>query len=197
MVNVGIYIFDDVELLDFAGPYEVFSVTKDLNNNDLFNVFTITQYGTTIRSVNGLSVNPDYSFDNHPEIQILVIPGGDGTKKEVDKKEVLHWINECFENIEIIFSVCSGARLLGKLGLLDGKESTTHHEVISELEVLAPFTKVNPLKRYVDCGKIMTAGGISAGIDLSLYIVEKLFGNSVKNKTVNYMEYGNWMNISQ
>ncbi len=192
MLNVGIFLFDDIELLDLAGPYEVFSVTSELNDYQLFKVFTITQDGREIKTVNGLKVLPDYSFDNHPAIDILVIPGGVGTKLEMNKPAVLEWIDRNYQSSQLTFSVCSGARILGKLGLLDNLESTTHHEVIPHLQEIAPRTIINRRSRFIDNGRILTSAGISAGIDLSLYGVEKLYGVKVKNKTIVYMEYGDW-----
>lgn len=195
MNNVGIFLFNDIELLDFAGPYEVFSVTSELNNYQLFKVFTISSDGTEIKSINGLRVVPDFSFDTHPPIDILVIPGGVGTRAEINKREVLEWITKIYENSRITMSVCSGARILGVLGLLDYLEVTTHHEVTNHLGEIAPNTIINQNKRYVDNGKIMTAGGISAGIDLSLHIVNKLHGEATENKTIRYMEYGDWRSL--
>lgn len=195
MNNVGIFLFNDIELLDFAGPYEVFSVTSELNNYQLFKVFTISSDGTEIKSINGLRVVPDFSFDTHPPINILVIPGGVGTRAEINKREVLDWITKIYENSRITMSVCSGARILGVLGLLDYLEVTTHHEVTNHLGEIAPNTIINQNKRYVDNGKIMTAGGISAGIDLSLHIVNKLHGETTENKTIRYMEYGDWRSL--
>lgn len=192
MYNVGIFLFDNVELLDFAGPYEVFSVTSELNDYGLFNVFSITQDGTGIKSVNGLKLIPDYSFADHPHIDILIIPGGVGTKSEMAKEPVLEWVKRNYEIAKITFSVCSGARVLGRLGILDNKECITHHEVIPHLREIAPKAKINPDRRFTDTGKVMTSAGISAGIDLSLYIVAKLYGEAVKNKTIVYMEYGDW-----
>jgi transcriptional regulator GlxA family with amidase domain len=192
MLNVGVFLFNNVELLDFAGPYEVFSVTSELNDYQLFTTFTITPYGDEIKTVNGLKVIPDYSFDNHPAMDILIIPGGVGTKEAMNKPAVLEWLQRNYETAKITFSVCSGARLLGKLGLLDNLESITHHEVIPHLQEIAPQTIINRAQRFVDNGKVMTSAGISAGIDLSLYVVEKLCGIEVKNKTMVYMEYGDW-----
>jgi len=192
MNSVGIFLFNDIELLDFAGPYEVFSVTSELNNYQLFKVFTISSDGAEIKSVNGLRVIPDYTFDNHPPVDILVIPGGVGTRTEMSKQEVLTWINNTCKDANITMSVCSGARILGALGLLDGIEAVTHHEVIEHLGKIAPKAIINPGKRFTDNEKIMTAGGISAGIDLSLHIVKKLYGEEVGNKTIRYMEYGDW-----
>ncbi|MCX7709013.1 MAG: DJ-1/PfpI family protein [Clostridia bacterium] len=194
MYNVGIYLFNDIELLDFAGPHEVYSVTSELNSFELFNVFTVTKDGKEIKSVNGLKAVPDYSFADCPDIDIFVIPGGVGTRAEIEKPEILEWILGKYHSSAITMSVCSGARILGKLGLLNGLECTTHHEVMEHLSEIAPEARIVD-KRFVDTGKIMTSGGISAGIDLSLHVVEKLFGREVMKKTVQYMEYGDWRNI--
>lgn len=192
MLNVGIFLFSNVELLDFAGPYEVFSVTSELNDYRFFKVFTVTEDGNEIKSVNGLKVVPDFSFDNHPSIDILVIPGGVGTRSEMNKPAVLEWVRRNYEASQFMFSVCSGARILGKLGLLDNLESVTHHEVIPELREIAPLAVIKSDQRFTDNGRILTSAGISAGIDLSLYMVEKLYGLDVRNKTMVYMEYGEW-----
>lgn len=191
-MNVGILVFNDIELLDFAGPYEVFSVAADFCRE--ISVFTITQDGQTVCSVNGLKVIPDYHFENHPPIDILVIPGGNGTKVEMEKKPVLEWIRKNYEPSKITMSVCSGTRLLGKLGLLDNLEYTTHHEVEPNMREIAPRAIFNEAARFVDNGKIMTSGGISAGIDLSLHVVKKVFGEDIARKTKTYMEYGDWKN---
>lgn len=191
MFNVGIFLFNEIELLDFAGPYEVFSVTSELNNYEPFNVFTVTQDGKEIKSVNGLKILPDYSFDSHPQIDILVIPGGVGTKSEM-KEDVLQWINRNNNNSRITMSICSGARLLGKLGLLDYLECTTHHEVMEHLQEIAPKAIIKSDKRFIGNGKLYTSAGISAGIDLSLHIVEKLYGVDIANHTRVYMEYSDW-----
>jgi transcriptional regulator GlxA family with amidase domain len=195
MENVGIFLFNDIELLDFAGPYEVFSVTSELNDHKLFRVFSLTGDGREIKSVNGLKVVPDYGFANHPPIDILVIPGGVGTRAEVTKRSVLDWVAGVHQGAKITMTVCSGARLPAALGLLDGLETVTHHTVFDSLKKLAPGTIINADKRFVDNGKIMTSGGISAGIDLSLHIVRKLCGEDIANKTIKYMEYGDWRNL--
>jgi len=194
MKNTGILIFDDIELLDFAGPYEVFSVTNELNDYSLCRTFTVEENGKVIRSVNGLKVIPDYSFADCPDIDILIIPGGVGTKKLLERDQVLKWILQRNESSEITFSVCSGSRLLGKIGLLDNLEYITHHDVIKDMPEIAPMAIAVENKRFVDCGKILTSAGISAGIDLSLYVVEKIFGNTTMRKTRTYMEYGDWEN---
>jgi transcriptional regulator GlxA family with amidase domain len=195
MNNVGIFLFNNIELLDFAGPYEVFSVTAELNEYKHFKVFTISSDGATIKSVNGLRVVPDFDFNNHPSIDIFVIPGGVGTRAEINKIEVLSWVSKTYESSKITMSVCSGAIIPAKLGLLDGLEATTHHEVMEYLKEIAPDAMINQDRRFIDNGKIMTAGGISAGIDLALHIVKKLHGEDTFNKTVRYMEYGDWRSL--
>ena len=189
MKNVGIYLFNKVELLDFAGTYEVFSATSQLNGSELFKVFTISEDGGAIKSINGLIVIPDYSFDNHPKVDILVIPGGEGTKNEIKKKKVMEWIGKTHKSADTMATVCSGARIPAVLGLLDDLEATTHHLVIDDVKKLAPKVTIDHTKRFIDNGKIMTSGGISAGIDLALHIVKKLYGEEIAQKTIDYMEY--------
>lgn len=197
MYNVGIFLFDDIELLDFAGPYEVFSVTAELNEFRLFKVFSVTKDGTGIKTVNGLRVTPDFGFADHPPVDILVVPGGFGTRAAMKDAAVLDWVRKVSAGATITMSVCSGARILGALGLLDGLAAVTHHTVIEHLREIAPAAVIETDKRFTDNGRIMTSGGISAGIDLSLHIVRKLFGEAVAAKTVRYMEYGDWRHCGE
>jgi len=190
MKNAGIFIFNDIELMDFAGPFEVFSVANELEKYTLCNTFTFAEEIDSVTSVNGLKVIPDYSFENCPDIDILIIPGGIGTVKLLDNSTVLDFILSAQRKSEITFSVCSGARILAKLGLLDGLSYTTHHEVFDDIISLAPHAIPVRGTRFVDNGKIMTSAGISAGIDLSLHVIGKLFGQSCEEKTRAYMEYG-------
>jgi transcriptional regulator GlxA family with amidase domain len=192
--NVAIFLFDEVEVLDFAGPFEVFSVTSELNNYEPFNVYTVAEKPGAITTVNGLSVNPQYSFLDCPHPDILILPGGVGSRAVANNPRVLDWVKASFEQAEIVFSVCSGARILAKCGLLDGLEVTTHHEVIEELRGLAPKAVIQENARFVDHGRIMTSAGISAGIDLSLHVVCKLLGEALARKTAHYMEY-HWQEV--
>ncbi len=193
--NVGIYLFNDAEVLDFAGPFEVFSVSSELQNHSLFNVFTFAEKSGIVKAVNGLQVKPDYDFSNCPDIDILCIPGGDGSNAVVKNETVLNLLDSKIKTAEITFSVCSGARVLAKLGLLDGLNYTTHHQVMPDLQKLAPTAQLDKNARFTDNGKILSAGGISAGIDLSLYLVEKLCGKQVSDTTRIYMEYGDWKKL--
>ncbi len=193
--NVGILLFNDVEVLDFAGPFEVFSVTKDATSFDFLNVFTIAHEPGNIIAKNGLEVVPDYTFLFHPPIQVLIVPGGDGTRKIFENREYIKWIQKVHENSMITASVCSGARLLAKAGLLRGIPVTTHHQVMEEIKSISPTSKLDPSKRYIERGRVITSGGISAGIDMSLYIVQKLLGVKTALQTQKYMEYGDWRSL--
>lgn len=189
MRNVAILLFDDAEVLDFAGPFEVFSVASQIHDFKLFNVFTIAKSQQPIRAVNGLKVIPDYGIDNHPKIDILIIAGGQGTTPLLQEKEVIDWVNTVHPVTEITMSICSGSRVLGILGLLDNLEYCTHHQVYDDMKKIAPTGIPQKHKRYINVGKIHTTGGISAGIDASFDIVEKLYGEKVTEATARYMEY--------
>lgn len=187
--NVGILIFDEAEVLDFAGPFEVFAVTSELHNFALFDVFTIGKNPEPVTAVNGPSVNPTNSFKNTPKVDILIISGGAGTRKQMEDTETLAWISEIHQQTELTLSICSGSRLLAVLGLLDHQPYCTHHEVYAHMQEIVPGGLPQKDKRFVHFGKIFTSGGISAGIDLSFHIVEKLHGREVAKKTAAYMEY--------
>lgn len=192
MLNVGVLLFDNVELMDFAGPCEVFSVTSELNDYELFDTFTISNDIDIIKTIHGLKLEPDYVFDDHPKIDILVVPGGYGTRQAMENKELMHWLKKVSISSKHTLTVCTGSILLGKTGMLDGKTCVTHHEDLEELQKTAPTAKVLDDQRFIDNGKIITSGGIMAGVDASLYLVEKLHGKEVADKTRAYMEYGDW-----
>ena len=195
MKNVGIFLFDDMELLDFAGPYEVFSVTAELHDNQFFRVFSIGETDHSIRTVNGLRITPDYGFSDHPAIDLLIIPGGVGTKMALQNAAVLDWIKKASQTAQITLSICSGSRLLGQLGLLDGREYITHHEVIADMQRIAPRAILRENQRFTVNGNILTSAGISAGIDLSLHVVAQCCGQAAADRTAVYMEYGEWQKL--
>jgi transcriptional regulator GlxA family with amidase domain len=187
--NVAILLFDDVEVLDFAGPFEVFAVTDELRDRTVFNVFTVSESPASIRARNGLVVVPEFVFPSCPAPHVLIVPGGSGTRRVMQNQPVLDWIAAQANGAEIVMSVCTGALVLGRLGLLDGLRATTHHECFAELREVAPKAKVVETDRFVDNGKLLTAAGISAGIDCSLHVVERLLGPDVAAQTARYMEY--------
>lgn len=187
--NVAIFIFDQVEVLDFAGPYEAFNVTAELNDPSPLNVFTVAENNAPVRTRGALSINPNFSIYDMPDADILLIPGGYGTRAMLRKPYLIEWVRQQYEKVEYLLSVCTGSLVLGKAGLLDGLRATTHHDNLSDLRALAPAATVIATDRYIDNGKIILSGGVSAGIDMSLYVVRKLFGDAVLAKTLSEMEY--------
>ena len=188
--RVAILIFDDVEVLDFAGPFEVFAVTDELQGHAGFDVFTLAEGPGTVRAVNGLKVVPDHTLESAPAPDVLVVPGGAGTRALLRRPALLEWIRTRARRAEITLSVCTGALVLARAGLLDGLRVTTHHEVLDLLRELAPAATVDPSRRFHDNGAILTAAGISAGIDCSLHVVGRLLGPAAAEATMRYMEYG-------
>lgn len=190
MINVGILIFDEVEVLDFTGPFEVFSIAADDNSTKLFNVTVIAEKNRIINARNGLKVLPDYSFQDTKEIDILIIPGGFGAETvEFKNQELLKWIIEINKKTMITASVCTGAIILAETKLLDNKKATTHWMDIDRLKKDYPSIRVIADKKYVEDGKFLTSGGVSAGINMSLYIIEKLCGKEIAVNTAKRMEY--------
>lgn len=188
--NVGILIFEEVEVLDFAGPFEVFNVTGELNDPAPFNVYTIGATAAPVKTRGVLSINPNYSVHNAPQADILIVPGGFGTRALLDREQLLMWLADQQPRVEYLCSVCTGSLLLGKAGLLDGLTATTHHGSLGHLRrLVSEETIVVGDQRYTDNGQILTAGGISAGIDMSLHLVQRLLGESVLQKTLKEMEY--------
>lgn len=193
--TVGILLFNEVEVLDFAGPFEVFSLSEDKNTNDkLFKVVTIAQNYSPISARNGLKVIPDYSFDNHPVLDILVVPGGYGAEQvEINNKIVINWIATQSNLAELTLSVCTGAFLLAEAGLLAGKVATTHWMDLDNLAISYPDIEVVSNTRYVDASdgnsNLITSAGISAGIHASLYCVEKLIDTKTAHSTAHRMEF--------
>ena len=187
--KVGIFIFDDVEVLDFCGPWEVFSVTGRPSNNAYFQVYTMASTQQLITARHGLKVVPHYDLQNVPPPDILVIPGGLGTRVLLENKHVLSSLKTLAESAQLVLSVCTGALLLAKLGLLDHLKATTHHSALELLKSLAPTAQILADKKYVDNGRVIVAGGISAGIDMSLHVVERILGRAEAEATARYMEY--------
>lgn len=198
MVNrrVGIFIFNGVEALDFTGPFEVFSVANELHDFSCFDTFTFAERDGVVETVNGLQVLPKYNFENLPAIDLLVIPGGEGTHQLIQNESVLNKLSVLFDLSEFTVTVCSGAMLAAKNGWLDNKVYTTHRLTFPVIRQLAPSALGMPNLRYVAAGKLLTSGGISAGIDLSLALVEKLHTKKMAQRTADYLEY-RWLRIPE
>lgn len=189
MRTVAILLYDDVEVLDFAGPFEVFAVTSELNDFEPFRVVTVAETLDPVRAVNGLRVLPDAVLADEPSPDVLVVPGGAGSRRAMDVPAVVEWVREGHGRAEVVLSVCSGARILARAGLLDGLPVVTHHGVVDHLRELAPAAEVRTGERFIDTGRVVTTGGISAGIDGSFYVVARLLGDDVAARTAAYMEY--------
>jgi transcriptional regulator GlxA family with amidase domain len=187
--RIGIFIFEDVDVMDFAGPFEVFSVTNQLNDYQLFDIQVISIKNEMIVAKNGLKITPDVAISEVKELDILILAGGDGTRAILKSKKVIDWISKVSSKAELVLSVCSGSLLLAKAGLLDKLQATTHHQVVDALKKLAPKTTITTGVRFVDNGKIVTSAGISAGLDMCFHIIKRLYGKKIAKKTAAYMEY--------
>ena len=192
--TIGIYVFDDVEVLDFAGPYEVFTCATRMaaklapGSAAPFRVRTIGQRSAMLRARAGLSVFPEADFDHAGRLDVLIVPGGVVTAEQ-DKQEVIRWIAATAPACELVASVCTGAFLLAQAGLLDQQDATTHWDDIDDLRAMFPKVRVQPQRRWIDNGRIVTCAGISAGIDMSLHLVERLAERELALRTARQMEY--------
>jgi transcriptional regulator GlxA family with amidase domain len=194
--NVGIFIFNDVEVLDFAGPFEVFSRTRlvpgaDSRRSDEsapFCVFTIARTEESITATGGLRVSPTYSWQTSPPVEILVVPGGFGTRSLLRDEATLAWIKDIAVRASLVTSVCTGALLLAQGGLLRDRRATTHWAALDLLSAIDPTIQVERTARVVS-DTVVTSAGVSAGIDMSLAVVARFCGVGVARETAQYIEY--------
>jgi transcriptional regulator GlxA family with amidase domain len=192
--RVGILIFPDVEVLDFCGPFEVFSVTR-LNEDarreepSPFEVLLVSETPDTVVATGGLKVIPDVTLDTCPPLDILVVPGGWGTRAEAKNQRLLDWIAERGRSVETLASVCTGSMLLGHAGLLHGRRATTHWRSLDRMRESFPTVTVEEKLHVVEHDHIVTSAGISAGIDMALRVVIRYFGEAVGRATARNMEY--------
>lgn len=202
-IHVGILLFDDVDALDFTGPYEVFNLTtyKDSDVNKLFmnkleiqekpfNVSTVSEDGSSIEVHNGLIVQPDYNFNNAPTFDVVVVPGGPyrAIKTVTKNQKIIDWIANQGKD-KLITSVCTGALFLAEAGLLNGKQATTNRAALDLLE--RNYTNVEVIRgvKYVDQGNVITSAGISAGINMALHVVGKLLNEEASIRTAHSIEF--------
>jgi transcriptional regulator GlxA family with amidase domain len=194
--NVGILIFNDVEVLDFAGPFEVFSRTRlvagaESRRNDEsapFCVFTVARTAEQVTTIGGLRVLPAYRWDQAPPIDILIVPGGFGTRSLLRDEPTLAWIKDAAARAWITASVCTGALLLAQAGLLRGRRATTHWAALDLLGSTDPTIRVQHDVRVVS-DTVVTSAGVSAGIDMALAVVARVCGPDVARETAHYIEY--------
>jgi putative intracellular protease/amidase len=189
--NVAIVLYEGVELLDFAGPGEVFAAAAHQGADRgalAFNVYTVAATRQPIKSQGFVTITPEHSVDDAPPPDILVIPGG-ASNMMLQNERFMSWAEPAMKNAKLTLTVCTGAFVPGKVGLLDGRSATTHHSAFERLRTVAPATTVVEGKRFVDNGSIITTAGVSAGIDGALHAVARLLGRGVADATARYMEY--------
>jgi len=192
--RVGILVFPNVEVLDFCGPFEVFSVTRlheeaRREEPSPFEVLLVAERMDTVVATGGLKVVPDVTIDACPPLDILVVPGGWGTRTEANNQRLIDWIGERGRSVETLTSVCTGSMLLGQAKLLDGRRATTHWRSLSRMREAFPAVTVEEKLHVVEDGHVVTSAGISAGIDMALRIVIRYFGEAVGRATARNMEY--------
>jgi transcriptional regulator GlxA family with amidase domain len=191
-LQVGILLFDDVEVLDFAGPYEVFTTASRMRAREAdgvtpFRVVTVARHGGIVRARAGLVVQADHAFADAPPIDVLIVPGGvvDGA---LACRETLAWIETVAPRCRIVASVCTGVFLLAAAGVLGDAPVTTHWEDIDDLRAAFPGRTVVESVRWVEHGRIVSSAGIAAGIDMSLHLVERLAGRALADRTARQMD---------
>jgi len=192
--RVGIVLFENVEVLDFCGPFEVFSVTRRIEERrrdepSPFEVLLVAETSGPVTTTGNMKVIPHYSFENCPRLDILVVPGGWGTRKELNNPLMLEWLCARAAEVETLTSVCTGSILLGFAGLLNGLHATTHWRSLDWMRDSFPSVTVEYEKHLVEDGNVLTSAGISAGIDMALRVVARYFGEAIAQATARHMEY--------
>ena len=192
--RVGIVLFENVEVLDFSGPFEVFSATRlneerRLEEPSPLEVILVAEKNAPVVTTGGMKVIPDHTFENCPKLDILVVPGGWGTRKELKNPVMLNWLRIRASEVETLTSVCTGSMLLGFAGLLDGHNATTHWRSLDWMRESFPAVTVDCKKHVVEDGSVFTCAGISAGIDMALKVVARHYGENIARATAKHMEY--------
>ena len=191
----GILIYDNVEVLDFAGPFEVFSVVRHdeaplITDPCAVRILLVAERAEPVTAMGGMRVVPDFDFASCPPLDVLIVPGGPGERTEHDNPATLEFLRARAPETKITASVCTGAFLLGKAGLLHGRRATTHFMSKMRMRGMFPSVEVVEDIRYVDESEIITSAGISAGIDMTLYILKRLLGEDAARSAAEMMEYG-------
>ncbi|REK71280.1 DJ-1/PfpI family protein [Paenibacillus paeoniae] len=188
--NVAVLMYEGVDTLDLAGPFDVIAVSSNWGQD--FNVYTVALEQKEYRSVSGITLVPTYHVHNCPKADIVIVPGGWGSRTEMHNEALTDWIRDVSEQAELTLSVCTGALLLAKAGLLEGLSATTNSRAIDLLREVAPAsTRIVEGVRYVDNGNIILSAGVTAGIDAALHVVERLIGEERALDTAVKLEY-NW-----
>lgn len=180
-LQVGILLFDEVQIIDFSAPYEAFGHAG-------FGVVTISAGGHPVTTAMGLKVTPDHSFANAPKLDVLLVPGGEVGAARKDP-QILEFVRERSAAAQQVLSVCTGSHILAGAGVLDGLRATTFHQALDGLGQLYPNVKVVRDVRWVDNGKVITSAGLSSGIDAALHLIAKLRGEAAARTVALHMEY--------
>jgi transcriptional regulator GlxA family with amidase domain len=188
-VIIGIALFDGAEELDWAGPWEVLAAWAEQWPDDGVRVFTLARGDSPITCAKGLRVLPDETWETVPALDVLVYPGGRGTRRELADEAVLEWIRGIASGGAVVSSVCTGSLVLAAAGLLDGKPATTHWGSLEYLPQLGTDIEVRPEDRFVDNGNVITAAGVSAGIDMALHLVARLHSPERAREVRRYIQY--------
>lgn len=183
----GILLFEDVEELDFVGPWEVFGGLR-LAGKDT-EVVAISQTGEPVRCANGLRVIPDHGFETAPPLDVVLVPGGLGTRKEIENPVLLDWLREAGRDCKWVTSVCTGSQLLHGAGFTKGRRITTHWGFVQALREQAKDATVLDDVRYIADGNIVTAAGVSAGIDMALWLVGQIWDEELARTIQHYIQY--------
>jgi transcriptional regulator GlxA family with amidase domain len=192
--RVGIVVFDEVEVLDFCGPFEVFSVAR-LNEEKRreepspFEVLVVAEKEGLVTTTGGMKILPHYTFATCPRLDLLVVPGGWGTRREAENKVMLDWVRARAAEVETLTSVCTGSLVLASAGLLDGRRATSHWRFLDQLRSRFPAVNVEYHQHVVEDGNVITSAGISAGIDMALRVVARYHGELIARATARHMEY--------
>ncbi|GGA76576.1 glutamine amidotransferase [Neiella marina] len=191
-MKVAIYLYEQAEVMDFAGPFEVFSTASrmlsQLRTEQALEVFLVSERVEPIAARNGFLVTPHHDFASAPDIDVLIVPGG-VHQYQMKQQSTLQWIQQVAPNCRIIASVCTGAFLLAAAGLLDKLTVTTHWQDCSDLQQQFPALKVVDGPRWVEQGNIITSAGIAAGIDMSFHLLTRLVNPSLAQVTAKQMDY--------
>ena len=188
-INIGIYVYDKAEVLDFSGPFEVFTTaTRVQGGSAVFNTYLISEQGGLVRARAGYQVLTDFGFADCPPLDVLIVVGGDH-RDELQKGAVSAWLVQQSGEVPLIASVCTGAFLLAKAGVLVDQQVTTHWEDILDLRTMFPALNVVEDVRWVDHGNRVSSAGISAGIDMSLYLVSRLHSAELARRTARQMQF--------
>ena len=183
----GLVLFDDLEELDLVGPWEV--LTSAALGDDATRCVTIAEHARPVRCAKGLRITPDHGFDDAPALDLVLVPGGMGTRREVDNPVLIDWLRKVGSECSWVTSVCTGAYLLCKAGFADGRRVTTHWAFVETLREAFPDTEVLESVRYVRDGSLVTAAGVSAGIDMALWLVGQLWSVEHARNTQRMIEY--------